>query len=203
MTSTGRAFWLRQLHLWHWMSAAISLIGMIAFAVTGVTLNHAADIPTKPKITTLEGVLPEALLRLVQQTDEAEAALPGGVRDWLEIELSLRVDQKPAEWSEDEIYLALPRPGGDAWLSIDRETGDAIYESTSRGWVSYFNDLHKGRSTGTAWRWFIDIFAGACIVFSVTGLILLQFHAVRRPSTWPLVGVGFIAPLLLIILFMH
>ena len=203
MTSTGRAFWLRQLHLWHWMSAAISLIGMIAFAITGVTLNHAADIPTKPKITTLEGVLPEALLQLVQQTDEAEAALPGGVRDWLEIELSLRVDQKPAEWSEDEIYLALPRPGGDAWLSIDRETGEAIYESTSRGWVSYFNDLHKGRSTGTAWRWFIDIFAGACIVFSVTGLILLQFHAVRRPSTWPLVGVSFIAPLLLIILFMH
>jgi uncharacterized protein len=203
MTPAGRAFWLRQLHLWHWMSAAVSLIGMIAFAVTGITLNHAADIPTKPKVTTLEGALPEALLQRLQNTQADDASLPDEIRAWLQTELGLRVGAESAEWSEDEVYLALPRPGGDAWLAIDRATGDAIYEATSRGWVSYFNDLHKGRSTGTAWRWFIDVFAAACVVFSLTGLILLQFHAGARPSTWPLVGLGFAGPLLLIILFMH
>jgi uncharacterized protein len=36
-----RSFWLRQLTQWHWISAAISLIGMILFAATGITLNHA------------------------------------------------------------------------------------------------------------------------------------------------------------------
>ena len=34
-----RSFWLKQLHQWHWISAAVSLIGMILFAVTGITLN--------------------------------------------------------------------------------------------------------------------------------------------------------------------
>ena len=39
-----RAFWLRQLHSWHWISAALSLAGMLLFAVTGLTLNHAGSL---------------------------------------------------------------------------------------------------------------------------------------------------------------
>ncbi|MBU2328652.1 MAG: PepSY-associated TM helix domain-containing protein, partial [Alphaproteobacteria bacterium] len=38
------AFWVRQFHTWHWMSSAICLVGMILFAVTGITLNHAGSI---------------------------------------------------------------------------------------------------------------------------------------------------------------
>ena len=72
---------------------------------------------------------------------------------------------REAEWSKDEVYVALPRPGGDAWLSIDLEGGEVRYERTDRGWISYLNDLHKGRNTGEAWSWFIDIFAVACLVF--------------------------------------
>ena len=78
-----------------------------------------------------------------------------------------------------------------------------LYESTDRGWVSYLNDLHKGRNTGAAWSWFIDIFAGVCVLFSLTGLLLLQRHATGRPSTWPLVGLGLIVPVLLALLFIH
>ena len=36
-----RAGFLRQVLRWHWISAAICLIGMLLFAVTGITLNHA------------------------------------------------------------------------------------------------------------------------------------------------------------------
>lgn len=204
MKASQRSFWLRQLHQWHWISAAVSLIGMLAFAVTGFTLNHAGDLPAQSKVTTLEGAAPESLLAGLQiPEDSANRPLPEDIQSWLSKEMSLQVGNRPAEWSEDEIYLAMPGPGGDAWLSIDLVTGDVLYEATFRGWVSYFNDLHKGRDTGNAWRWFIDVFAAACVIFSVTGLIIMQFHAQRRPSTWPLVGFGFIAPLLLIILFIH
>ncbi|PQA86468.1 PepSY-associated TM helix domain-containing protein [Hyphococcus luteus] len=203
MKASQRAFWLRQLHQWHWISAALSLVGMLVFAVTGVTLNHAADIPATPQVTTLEGEVPQTLLATLPEAGGETLPLPDDLRAWLGTEMDLEVGPRPAEWSADEIYLALPRPGGDAWLSIDLVTGGVLYEATFRGWVSYFNDLHKGRDTGTAWRWFIDIFAGACVIFCVTGLILLQFHAARRPSTWPMVGFGFIAPLLLVILFIH
>ena len=102
-----------------------------------------------------------------------------------------RSARQPAEWSADEVYLSLPRPGGDAWLSIDRASGAVEYERTDRGWIAYLNDLHKGRNTGAAWRWFIDIFALACLVFCITGLFLLQTAcAPARASTWPLVGAG-------------
>jgi hypothetical protein len=32
----SRAFWLRQMRQWHWISAAICLIGMLLFAATGI-----------------------------------------------------------------------------------------------------------------------------------------------------------------------
>jgi hypothetical protein len=53
------------------------------------------------------------------------------------------------------------------------------------------------------WKWFIDIFVVACVVFSLTGLILLQLHARHRPSTWPLVAAGLIIPAILAIYFIH
>lgn len=63
--------------------------------------------------------------------------------------------------------------------------------------------MHKGRNTGAAWRWFIDLLAIACVLFAVTGLWLLWLHARQRTSTWPLVASGLVLPVLLILLFMH
>ena len=107
------------------------------------------------------------------------------------------------EWSDSDVYVALPRPGGDAWVSIDRASGKITAETTDQGWISYLNDLHKGRNTGGGWRLFIDVFAAACIVFCTTGLCLLQFLARNRPLTWPLVGLGVAIPILIVLLFIH
>ena len=108
-----------------------------------------------------------------------------------------------ADWSADEIYLALPRPGGDGWISVDRATGEVTTETTSRGWIAYLNDLHKGRNSGTAWKWFIDIFVLACMVFTLTGLVLLWMHSKHRKSTWPLVCAGLVIPALIAIFLIH
>ena len=43
-----RGFWLRTLHQWHWISSAVCLIGMLLFAITGITLNHASKIEATP-----------------------------------------------------------------------------------------------------------------------------------------------------------
>ncbi|MGO4778993.1 PepSY-associated TM helix domain-containing protein, partial [Lysobacter sp. 2RAB21] len=34
-----RSFWLKTLHRWHWISAAVSLIALLLFSITGITLN--------------------------------------------------------------------------------------------------------------------------------------------------------------------
>lgn len=198
-----RAFWLKQLHQWHWVSAAVSLVGMILFSITGITLNHAGEIRVAPRVTTASAELPGAMRAMLASVEGADAPLPEPVRAWLGDALRLRLGAAAAEWSADEVYLSLARPGADAWLSIDRASGAVEYERTDRGWIAYFNDLHKGRDTGLAWRWFIDLFAVACLIFCVTGLFLLQLHAERRPSTWPLVGFGVVMPLFLAVFFIH
>ncbi|KAF1711182.1 hypothetical protein CSC70_04480 [Pseudoxanthomonas kalamensis DSM 18571] len=198
-----RGYWLRTLHQWHWISAAICLIGMLLFAVTGITLNHAAQIEGAPQVQNRTLELPPGLRDALQGPDEGKAPLPPAVSDWLGKALDASIHRAPAEWSDVEVYLSMPGPGKDAWLSIDRESGAVEYERTDRGWLSYLNDLHKGRNTGPAWRWFIDVFAIACVVFTVTGLFLLQMHARQRRMTWPWVGLGLVVPLLLALLFIH
>ncbi|WP_443080850.1 PepSY-associated TM helix domain-containing protein [Thauera sp. 28] len=202
-----RAGWLRALHQWHWISSAVSLFGMLMFAITGITLNHAGAIESKPRIETRVEAMPTALvetLRLVAASPpSAGQSLPADAVAWVGHALDVRLPSGAAEWSEGEIYLALPRPGGDAWLRLDLEAGEAEYELTDRGWIAWLNDLHKGRNTGEAWRWFIDIFAVACVLFSLTGLLILQAHAANRPAVWPTVGFGVVLPVLLALLFIH
>jgi uncharacterized protein len=198
-----RGFWLRTLHQWHWISSAVCLVGMLLFAVTGITLNHAAKIEGDPRVDNRQLELPAALLPSLATRHEGEAPLPADVARWLGDELDASLGGRDAEWSEDEVYLSLPGPGRDAWLAIDKAAGSVEYERTDRGWVSYLNDLHKGRNAGPAWGWFIDVFAIACVVFTVTGLFLLQMHARQRPTTWPWVGLGLVAPVLLALLFIH
>ncbi len=199
-----RSRWLKTLHQWHWISAALALIGMLLFAFTGITLNHAADIEARPEVIQRHGQLPAPLLALLGEPPPVDAApLPEPVRAWLLTELDLRIPAVAGEWSGDEIYVPLPRPGGDAWLRIGLPDGEVEYELTTRGWIAWLNDLHKGRHTGTAWKWFLDIFAVACLLFCITGLWLLKLHASNRPSTWPMVGLGFVLPALLVLLLVH
>lgn len=199
----SRGWWLKQFHNWHWMSAAVSLMGMLLFAATGLTLNHAATISASPTTTSLSAQLPAPLLPSLAHPASSDAPLPTKVAAFIADRLGLAPAGKPAEWSEGEVYVALPRPGGDAWISIDTQSGAISGELTDRGWISWANDLHKGRNAGKTWSWFIDIFAIACVLFTLTGLMLLYMHAKPRRSTWPLVGLGLIAPLLIILFFVH
>lgn len=198
-TVLGTAF--GSLRQWHWISSALCLVGMILFAFTGITLNHAADIKAEPVTVTLETELSATLLKTL--SGRSDGPLPLALRQWLLQEHNISVPSTAAEWQGDEVYLGMPRPGGDAWLSIETDSGVLLYERTERGWISYLNDLHKGRNTGLLWSWFIDIFSLLCLIFSLSGLWLLMRYARQRPSTWPVVALGVVIPLLIIILSVH
>jgi hypothetical protein len=192
----------RTSHWLHWTSAAICLAGLLLFSVTGITLNHASAISAKPVVTQREAQLPQPLMGLIAGSD-SPVRVPGPVVDWLKSEFDVDTANAGVEWSEEELYVSAPGPGRDAWVSVDRASGAAKYEGTERGWVAYFNDLHKGRNTGTVWVVFIDVLAAACLFFSITGMILLQLQARQRKNTWPLVGGGVAIVVGLMIFFAH
>lgn len=201
--SLRRSRWLSLLLKIHWMSSAICLLGMVLFSVTGITLNHATQIEAKPSIVRSQATLPAPFLNGLKEQAESGQVLPARVRDWARQEFRIDLADVRAEWSAEEIYFPLPKPGGDAWLRIDLESGEAEFEATERGWISWLNDLHKGRHTGSAWSLFIDVFAIGCLLFSLSGLLVLKIHASQRHSTWPLVGLGVLIPALLALVFIH
>lgn len=192
----------RTTHTLHWVSAALCFAVLLLFTITGITLNHASAIGAQPEVTTHSAALPENL-RGTLAADVAPAELPADLATWIEKEFHLPAASADAEWTDEELYLSAPGPGRDAWVSIDRASGVANSEITDRGWIAYFNDLHKGRNTGLAWTIFIDVVAAAFLFFSITGLILLQIQARQRTSTWPLVIGGTVLVLVLMVFFIH
>jgi len=207
-SAARRAFWRRTLHQWHWISAALSLAGMMLFAATGLLLNNAALLESEPEVHTRALTLPDPILADLQAaaaalTPSAPTLLPDAVRPWLAAELDIHISDQTAEISGANVTLSLAQPGADAWLTIDLDSGAVEYERSDYGWIAYFNDLHKGRHTGRVWSWFIDVFAIACLIFTTSGLFLLFMHARQRQSTWPLTTLGLIVPLILMLLFIH
>src|SRR5690606_36992727 len=95
-----RAYWLKTLHRWHWISSALCLVGMLIFAATGITLNHAASIESSPRVESRMAELPPAL----QAQVEAMAAditqktpLPPALRAWLSQQLDIDTGDRLAE----------------------------------------------------------------------------------------------------------
>jgi len=188
---------------WHWISAAVCMVGMFMFAITGITLNHAADIPATPRVTTVEATIPDDQLALINALPTGKTALPGSLRQWLADQAVYPPSSVQGEYDGIELYVAWPGPGQDHWLAIDAELGELLYEGTDRGWIAYFNDLHKGRNTGTVWQWFIDIFSVVVIIFTITGLQLLMRQAPHKASTWPVTALGALIPVLIMLVFIH
>ena len=203
MESRRRMQLYRTMHLWHWISAAVCFAALTLFTVTGITLNHASAISAEPVVSSGDAQLPETLRRLLAAGVAASAEPPAEIAAWAEDAFKLSLRDATAEWSEEELYLSAPGPGRDAWVSIDRASGAAKFEKTDRGWLAYFNDLHKGRNTGITWMIFIDVVAVAVLFFSLTGLVLLWIQARQRTSTWPLVGGGIALVTALMIFFAH
>ena len=197
-------FSLGGIRQWHWISGAVCLVGMLLFAVTGITLNHAAEIPANRAVTSIEADVPQTVVQQLTAMDTGNIRVPSELKAFMQTEKSIVVPSSvTGEWDGIEFYAAWPGPGADSWIAVDAELGTVTFEHVDRGLISYFNDLHKGRNTGNAWRWFIDIFAVACIIFSVTGLQLLMRHSKTRASTWPITLLGVLIPFVIILLFVH
>src|SRR5690554_8046441 len=106
-TPTTRSRWLRRLLTWHWISSALALFGMLLFAITGITLNHAGQIPATPLVETVEAQLPQELVESLSARAEASPAdLPDDLRRWLADE-GLGLGNAQPEWSDYELYVSL------------------------------------------------------------------------------------------------
>jgi len=155
---------LRWLHIY---TSMVSLLVVLFFAATGVTLNH-----------------PDWLAG--ERTEEVTGTLPATWKtakgiDWLVVAEHLRaahgVHGTVADRREDdrEGSLTFRAPGYSADAFIDMADGSYKLTVSYQGAVGVLNDLHRGRDAGNAWAWLIDV-SGVFLVFlSLTGLGLLFY----------------------------
>lgn len=182
----------------HWISSAIGLASLVFFSITGITLNHPDWFSADRAVEVQEVAMTGAWMTQFSAEDEL------GQLDLLTTELDLRwglglprnIDRDEIEW-----VLDYQRPGGLGTVVLDLDTSVLSYESVSDGLVALINDLHKGRHAGQAWVLLIDVVSVLCLVFALSGLVLLWVHASKRASTWPLVALGVGGPILVFFWF--
>jgi uncharacterized protein len=162
---------VRWLHLY---TSMISLMVALFFAATGITLNHPEWIfGTASSEQNLTGTLPKTWLQ-------------SGKVDWLVTAETLRskhglkgiVTDHREEGDEASISFRAPAYAADAFIQI--KDGTYSLKVLAQGPVAVLNDLHRGRDSGKAWAWLIDLSGGFLLLVAFTGLGLSLFMKKTR-----------------------
>ena len=175
--------WARWLHIYLSM---VSFGILLFFAATGLTVNHPEWFASQQKTVVLRGQAPLSWLRPPAGKDIDKLQIVEQLRRQHGIHSAFsdfRVD-------DAQLSVGFKGPGYTADAFIDRDTGKYELTETRMGLGAILNDLHKGRDTGSAWKWLIDASAVLMTLVSATGLALIFFLAKRRVSGLVSLGVG-------------
>lgn len=182
--------------LFRWLHVYISMFSLLIvlfFSVTGITLNH-----------------PDWVFGSVETRQEYSGTLPAGWKtgnqvNWLKVVEHVRathnikgsVADDDYQSDEQQASVAFHGPGYAADVFIEMNTGKYTVNVDAQGAVAVMNDLHKGRDTSPLWKWVIDLSAGFLTLVSLTGLGLLIFLKKIRPAGLITAAAGGVLVLLL------
>ncbi len=173
------------------MHIYLSMFGLaviLFFSVTGLTLNHP-DWFFDERTVHSTGTINTAWMNVVapppgdwDQYDYSHEVSKLEVAEFLRAEHRLRGSVTDFLAFEDECEVTFQGPGYAATARINRDSGDYAIDVTANDFVTVINDLHKGRHTGQAWSWVIDISAIIGTLVAVSGFILIFFLRLRRQT---------------------
>ncbi|MDO8391573.1 MAG: PepSY-associated TM helix domain-containing protein [Actinomycetota bacterium] len=180
--------WMRWLHVY---TSMISLIIVLFFGITGLTLNHPSwTLGDDTDRTTSAGQLPPGFVA-------------DGTVDFLTVSEFVRsehgvsgeVTEHALTGNDGTISYRAPGYAADLFFEVDSGTYRLVVEQ--QGFVGVMNDLHKGRDAPGSWKWVIDISAGLLVLVSVTGLGIQLFQRKRRTRALVFVALGLVVTVLL------
>jgi hypothetical protein len=158
----------------------LGLLVMVLFGATGFTIHHEDWFGAlTPRVVQNEGQLPVALIK---------------ARDDLKIVEQLRstFDARGAMSSfadtEDELVVSFREPGQTWEITVEKTTGRASSRHELFNLAAIFNNLHRGRFTGPAWGWVIDLSAFVILLACATGFVLWLALPKKR-----MLGIAFLA----------
>ena len=159
----------------------LSLLIVLFFALTGITLNHPDwTFGGAERQTQLKGQLPSGWM-------SSEAV------NWLVVDETLRKaglhgEAQDPRGGDQGATLSFRAPGYSADVTID-PAGAYSVNVDEQGALAVLNDFHRGRDAGGAWAWVIDLSGAFLAVISLTGLgLMLYLKRVRLAALVTLLG---------------
>lgn len=184
--------WSRWLHVY---TSMISLLIVLFFGITGITLNHPTwTFGDEPTTVTEKGTFPFTI-----DADNVDFLK---ISEYARTKYGVSGDISDYEVTNGQGIISYRGPGYSSDLTFTVSNASFHLTTVQQGWVAVMNDLHKGRDTSSSWKWVIDVSAGLLVIVAITGLVMQFFLAKRRRSalTWALIGT--IATVVLIYLTM-
>lgn len=169
----------RTLHVYLTM---LGLLMMLLFGVTGFTVNHEDWFgATKPRATDTEGTTPRELL-----------AKADALRIVEHVRTTWRVSGAMTDYDagDDRVSIAFKDPGQLWEVEIEKSTGRTRLHHETYNLAAWFNNLHRGRYAGPAWRWVIDLSALFIVLACATGIVLWLALPRRRVLGFIALAVG-------------
>ena len=168
----------RALHIY--LSTALLFL-LILFSVSGIVLNHVDWLEGDKSDGQLTTSLPSALLEQGQENLATLPILYPEIEAYLANQYGL-TKVKSIDWEKEDalVMLDYPLPAGCAFAELNFISGELNLEYQTGGFLSLIGDLHKGRHSGEAWSWVIDISAVLMIFFAITGMIILFQNRKKR-----------------------
>ena len=162
-----RDFYRHARYVHGWLSA-FAFIVLFFFSLTGLFLNNPDWFESNQDETTQTLTLPTELQTQLLDQEDPSAALIQYVREQQQVIGRYR----SSDVLDGEVMIRLESPAGmtDIWAMLD--TGEVEVTTKASSTVSLINDLHRGKNSGTAWSWFIDISAIVILLLSIAGYIL-------------------------------
>ncbi|GEM87985.1 peptidase [Meiothermus granaticius NBRC 107808] len=153
----------------HLYASMVSLLVVLFFAATGIALNH-----------------PEWTFGSAETQQTYTGTLPAGWQsdgrvDWLRTAETLRakyglkgsVSEHRSDAQQASLSFRAPAYAADA--SIQMKDGSYVLRVVRQGPVAVLDDLHRGRDSGAAWAWVIDLSGGFLLLIALTGFALSLF----------------------------
>jgi uncharacterized protein len=172
----------------------LGLLVMLLFSVTGFTVNHATWFgATQPRVSEFDGEVP---LTLIAADDRLR------VVEHLRGSLNIRAAMTNFGDLGDEYDISFKSPG-ELWeVSVAKQTGKVRARQEAYNLMAIANNLHRGRFSGPAWSWVIDLSALLIVLACVTGFVLWLALPKRRQLGIAYLAVGTLATLAVIYFFM-
>ena len=188
-----RDFYRHARYVHGWLSA-FAFITLLFFSVTGLLLNHPEWFKPATTEETTKLILPESLLKSIQQQENPSDTILTYVRQ----QQNLVGRYQSSEVMDNEVMIRLESPAGATDIFVTTDTGETEITQKPASTVSMLNDLHRGKNSGLGWSWLIDISAIIYIVLSLAGYILFLSIKTRLVTHLVLTAVSLAMLILLI-----